>query len=196
MMFANIVNLSFCLNHSIGICGSSGRNSVEPAGRAKMQKALLSVVALVTAVAATPGNVYAKPKIIAKTKYYSISGTTSRELKNQMKRKGPRGYWAYAGWHVRWSGDCRITVEISYEYPKWKNRNEAPAALRTSWDRMMTALMKHEQQHGQHGINAAREIDKSKCAGDPRKITSKWARQDKTFDRQTNHGRNQGVVLP
>ncbi len=138
----------------------------------------------------------AKPKISVKTKYYAITGDTSAELKRQMNRKGPRGNWARADWYVRWSGSCRLSLEIRYVYPKWKNKSQAPAALRKKWDRMMKALQKHEKQHGQHGINAAREIESSKCASDPKEIVRKWANQDRKYDRRTNHGLKEGVVLP
>ena len=159
----------------------------------RLLTSVLTVFALLPAMASTAA---AKPKIVVKTKYYTITGSTSRELKNQMKRKGPRGYWAYTGWYVTWTGGCRTTVKVSYEYPKWENRNQAPAALRAKWDSMIKALKNHEEQHGQHGINAAKEIEKTNCAGNPKSITSKWANQDKIFDAQTNHGKNQGVVLP
>lgn len=159
-------------------------------------KRLATIVAACGAVAAAPVDSAAEPKIVVKMKYYPIAGSTSRELKNQMKRKGPGGYWAYTGWYVRWSGGCQVTVTISYEYPKWTNRGQAPAELRAKWDSMFSALERHEQQHGQHGVNAAKEIDSTGCSGNPQAITNKWANQDKVFDAQTNHGRNQGVVLP
>ena len=159
-------------------------------------KRLATIVAACAAVAAAPGLSAAKPKVVVKTKYYSIVGSTSRELKNQMRRKGPGGYWAYTGWYVNWSGSCQVTVTISYEYPKWKNHGQAPAALRAKWDSMISALEGHERQHGQHGVNAANEIDRTGCAGDPKAITNKWANQDKVFDARTDHGRKQGVVLP
>jgi predicted secreted Zn-dependent protease len=138
----------------------------------------------------------ADPSISVRTTYYPIAGTTSAELRSQMKALGPQGYWAYTRWYVRWTGDCRLSVEISYTYPRWTNQDKAPAALRSAWKDMMAHLKSHEEGHGQHGRNAAQEIEKSRCKGDPKSITRKWADQDKVYDAQTNHGRNQGVVLP
>ena len=138
----------------------------------------------------------AEPAVTMNTTYYSITGTTSAELKAQMRSRGPQGYWAYTRWYVRWSGDCRISLEISYGFPKWENQAQAPAELQAAWNQMMTALRTHEQGHAENGRSAAREIEASRCAGDPKAIVRKWAEQDKVYDAQTNHGRTQGVVLP
>ena len=154
------------------------------------------MLSILIAVLILPGELAAKPKIKVSKKYYSISGSTTRELKQQMRRKGPGGFWARADWRVSWFAGCQVTVEIKYQYPKWENRSGAPADVRRKWDRMMKALVRHEEQHGRHGINAGNEIDQSKCSGSPKKITEKWARQDKIYDRQTKHGKTEGVVLP
>ncbi|MCP5095503.1 MAG: DUF922 domain-containing Zn-dependent protease [Chloroflexi bacterium] len=111
-----------------------------------------------------------------------------------MKRKGPKGYWAYAKWNIRWSGTCRVTLKINYTMPRWKNKNNAPKRLQKSWNKMIINLKRHEEGHGLHGINAANAIVKAKCNGSNRIIT-KWAKQDKVFDKKTGHGRKQGVVL-
>ncbi len=146
-----------------------------------------------SAVADSPA---AKPRIVVKTKYYTITGMTSRELQAEMERNGPGGHWAYTGWYVSWTADCMVTVTIDYELPEWTDRDRAAPGLRASWDRMFEALTIHEQQHARHGIEAAIEIEDSECAGNPETITQKWARQDKIFDAETDHGKNRGVVLP
>jgi len=138
----------------------------------------------------------ARPVVKTVWKYYPITGRTSRQLINQMRRKGPQGYWAFARWYVRWSGTCRTSVRITYTFPRWVDKNRAPASLRKAWDRMIRNLKRHERGHGQHGINAAREIEKSRCRFDPKRITRKWAAQDKIYDRRTRHGITQGVRLP
>ncbi len=128
-------------------------------------------------------------------KYYNIQGTTAGQLKAQMKRKGPQGHWAYSKWWVSWSSGCRVTVKLTYTFPKWTNSHKAPKSLRKSWKRMIKRLWIHERGHGQHGINAGRKIKKSGCRN-PKKIIDKWAAQDKIYDRRTGHGRTQGVHFP
>jgi predicted secreted Zn-dependent protease len=155
--------------------------------------ALFSIVAPIL-LAAPPA--MAEPTVSVRTTYYSISGTTSAELKSQMRSLGPKGFWAYTNWYVRWSGDCRVSLEISYTFPQWTNEKQAPAALQAVWKTMIASLQAHEEGHGRHGRSAAAEIDKARCKGDPKSVTNKWAAQDKVYDAETNHGRSQGVVLP
>lgn len=138
----------------------------------------------------------ANPRVTIEENFYKISGITASELKAQMKSKGPRGFWARADWYVRWSSRCRVSVKLSYIYPEWVNRSEAPDSLQKSWDEMMVKLREHEEVHGQHGVQAAQEVEKSKCKGEPKNITDKWAQRDKDFDRETRHGTLEGVALP
>jgi predicted secreted Zn-dependent protease len=151
------------------------------------------LVASVIAIA--PLSAVAQPTVSATTGYYEIQGRSAAQLKKQMARRGPKGFWAYTTWHVRWTGDCRVSLEVSYTFPRWTNRDGASASLRQRWDRMITNLMLHERGHEQNGRNAAREIDGSRCAGDPMAIIRKWANQDKVYDKQTKHGVTQGAVL-
>jgi predicted secreted Zn-dependent protease len=138
----------------------------------------------------------AEPAVTIRTTYYPITGATGDELKSQMRENGPQGYWAYTRWHVRWTGNCRVSVEISYTYPRWTNQDQAPAVLQAAWKAMISSLQSHEEGHAQHGRNAAQEVEKSGCQGDPTANTRKWAEQDKVYDAETNHGLKQGVVLP
>ncbi len=79
--------------------------------------------------------------------------------------------------------------------PKHTRRGAMPAKIRVEWDSMIAALKAHEQQHGAHGINAARELVQKGCRnGDA--IVAKWAEQDRIYDRNTGHGRTEGVIFP
>lgn len=148
------------------------------------------------AVAALGGGpVIAEPRVAVKTGYYDIQGKTAAQLKNLMKRRGPKGFWAYTTWNVRWSGSCAISLEISYTYPRWTDRSSAPAGLQARWNRMITNLTQHEEGHGQIGLDAAREIEQSGCKGNPMDIIEKWVRHEKRYDKKTRHGLTQGVVL-
>ncbi len=137
----------------------------------------------------------ANPTIKTNWKYYNISGSTSKELIAAMRQKGPNGFWAFARWSIRWTGKCQVSLKINYTLPRWKNKNSGPKQLQANWNKMVAALKKHEQLHGLNGINAAKEIVKTKCKNGDQTI-SKWANQDKVLDRKTDNGQNQGVVLP
>ena len=138
----------------------------------------------------------ADPATTVHTTFYSINGSTAAELNSQMKSRGPHGNWAYTRWYVRWSGSCQVTLEISHTYPRWTNEREAPGSLQRSWNHMMSRLQLHENGHAQHGKNAATEVERSGCRGNVMSIIQKWAAQDEVYDKQTNHGRTQGVALP
>lgn len=99
----------------------------------------------------------AKPVVTVNTEHYEIQGKSASELMKQMRRHGPKGFWAYTTWSVqsarsRWDGSCIVSLEINYTYPRWTNYGSASASLRDRWDRMMTNLRLHEEGHGEIGM--------------------------------------------
>lgn len=128
------------------------------------------------------------------TTYYDVTGRTADELKKQMAKKGPNGFWAYTRWYVRWSGDCEVELEISYTFPRLADRNRVPLPMRSRWDAMIAKLTAHEEQHGQHGRSAATEILAAQCSN-AKTIVRKWAAEDKAYDARTSHGLSEGVKL-
>lgn len=126
--------------------------------------------------------------------YYEIEGKTGRQLKHQMRELGPKGFWAYTRWHVKWSSDCIVSLTVSYTYPRLKDRAQVPLSLRMQWDKMMKTLEEHEIGHAEHGFTAAHEIKDAECKG-AKKIVQKWAQEDKKYDKQTKHGKTQGLFL-
>lgn len=138
--------------------------------------------------------VEAKPKIKVVNKTYTVDATTAEGLRNQMKNRGPNGFWAYTDWYVKWTGNCKLSVEITYTMPKHKNPSKMDPSLRKRWKALVAALRKHEKKHGAHGVQAAQEIEKTNCAnGDA--VVAKWANQDKVLDKRTGHGETEGVQL-
>ena len=157
----------------------------------KLSGGILSALVIVWCTAADAGN----PGFKTSWKYYNVTGSTAKELKRNMKQKGPNGYWAYARWYINWSGNCQVDATIHYTMPRWQNKTSAPKSLQDSWDKMIAILKTHEEVHGSHGIKAANAIVEAKCQN-AHEIITKWANEDKNFDARTGHGRRQGVVLP
>lgn len=107
---------------------------------------------------------------------YDITGTTADELYKSIAEKGPRKgfarFWAYTEWAVDWhyrfketEGSCAIDLDslavrasIAQYLPLWKGLADAPLPLKTSFEAFRAALNSHEDQHAQHGIDAANEI--------------------------------------
>jgi len=136
------------------------------------------------------------------------------------------GWWATTTWQVRYQVEykttrrgcivdtAQTTVAIEFVYPRWIDHDYAPASIRQAWDRMYQALVRHEGIHAGHGISAAREIEKALPKLPPRngvngcdmikrdvqaralEIVEKYKQEDILFDERTNHGANEGVVLP
>lgn len=151
------------------------------------------VLAAVLAIWAQPS--LAKPSVSIKEQSYSVDALTADGILDQMRKRGPRGHWAYTDWYVKWTGSCKTSVSITYTMPRHRNEAKLDPALRKRWKAMLAALRKHEEKHGQHGIKAAREIESAKCAnGDA--LIRKWADQDRVLDKRTGHGRREGVVFP
>lgn len=137
---------------------------------------------------------FAKPKISVVNKTYAVSGKTAKELTDEMRRKGPNGFWAYTRWDIRWTGSCRVTVKVTYTLPKHRKPSVMPSNIRKSWERMRAALVAHEKLHGAHGVSAAQEIAAAGCKNG-NAIIRKYNKADQALDRRTNHGKTQGVVL-
>ena len=150
------------------------------------------VLALAVMLGATMAE--AKPKISIVEKTYAVDATTASALVKQMGQRGPNGYWAYTDWYVNWTGNCDLSVKITYTMPKHKNEAKLDPAVRENWKTFLVALRQHEEKHGAHGIQAAQEIEKTKCANG-NAVIDKWSKQDKVLDKRTDHGKKEGVVL-
>lgn len=163
------------------------------------------------------------PQVDVSVEYYDIRGDRASELRQQMNRKGPRGYDAYASWYVRWrfdhersAGRCSIadasaSVKVEITLPRWVDEDDADDALRERWQSYYTALVEHENGHRDFGIRAAREIEEalasvaaqSSCEAvtqtanrTGKRILAGIVAEEKAYDRDTNHGMNDGAVFP
>ena len=117
-----------------------------------------------------------EPFVDRKIVPFEIEGSTPDELYASIASKGPRKglvtFWAYTDWTVDWhyrfkesAGSCAIDLEslgvratIAQYLPLWKGFANAPGPLKSNFEVFRTALNAHEDQHAQHGIDAAREI--------------------------------------
>ncbi|MEW9920498.1 DUF922 domain-containing protein [Marimonas sp. MJW-29] len=152
---------------------------------------ILTII-LATGLFAAPA--LAEPQITETLRHYEVSATTARGLANEMRRKGPKGFWAYTRWEIRWSGGCNVKVQVNYTMPRHRNPDAMDPRMRQSFQTMLERLMAHERQHGRNGISAAREISESRCKR-PHQIIRKYNEIDLAFDRRTNHGVREGVRL-
>ncbi|RMG39210.1 MAG: DUF922 domain-containing protein [Candidatus Dadabacteria bacterium] len=96
--------------------------------------------------------------------YYDVKGKSSKELREEILKKGPRdkyedkGRFAYTSWDVKWhwpkkedgspdflktTSDYKITVI----FPRWVNSENAPEELKKRWHDFAVALAMHEKGH-------------------------------------------------
>jgi predicted secreted Zn-dependent protease len=131
-------------------------------------------------------------------------------------------FHAYTQWKVNWSyrwtesaSRCRLTrltvaIDIDYMLPELQSAETLSEALKSGWERYFQALFSHEQQHKEFGIEAARTLEKSllaipeqpcstfeaSLADTAEQILDDYHQREIEFDLETNHGINQGVILP
>lgn len=121
-------------------------------------------------------------------------------------------------WNYRWiesNSTCRLTqlnvsIKIEYLLPQLQNPENLDETLRHRWDNYYQKLFQHEQQHKEYGVKAARELEQTlesiqqmscfrlekRLNEDADRILDKYDVLEREYDRKTNHGVKQGVVLP
>lgn len=153
---------------------------------------------------------------------YGIKGSSVAELKQQMRKKGPRGYFAYTSWDIRFNygylrqnGSCsldqvKVDLKTVYTMPEFKNYDDADNELKQKWDFFIKNLQTHEDGHAQNGLGAARDIDAmltslpamNNCEAlnqvanqKASAIIRQYNARDIQYDAQTEHGIKQGAVI-
>lgn len=136
----------------------------------------------------------------AKIVKYNISGSSQKELSDEMKRKGPNGYFGYTEWNFTWK--CReIKVECLVTLPYWQTGESTPE-LQKKWRRFWNNLARHEQEHVEivwKRVDETKERVKTmNCreAGEAWKSTLQQVnRESKEYDTRTDHGTTQGAIF-
>ena len=159
-------------------------------------------------------------------KYYEISPRTPYEIKPELMRRSPirEGGGTFNGhtdWYVDWRYQssqtptgCQIhgmwtTVRVIHTLPALSQYVTDQQTIDV-FTRFNDALTKHEKNHGNNGISAAREMDKAfsevpaqqSCRNLARIIDSignttiqKYTQADDEYDRMTRNGETEGAVI-
>ncbi|MGH8235042.1 MAG: DUF922 domain-containing Zn-dependent protease [Rhodanobacteraceae bacterium] len=135
-----------------------------------------TLVVLLMMAATFGGNVLASdPTISLRIKYYDVSGSTGREIRNQLDKLGPVGadgkrYDGYTRWRVNWNfqfapkgGHCALrsfktSVRTVMTLPRWEGSRNVSSRLAKKWNTYLAALRLHEDGHNHHGVEAAEAI--------------------------------------
>ena len=169
---------------------------------------------------------FAEPAVSEQMIYYDVSGSTvGGNWPPRCAKRGPvdsdgHKYDADTKWFVKWAyryqqtGEgCRlqpvtVSVRVDYIVPRLAAPSAVPANLRGRWDNFASKLTTHERGHGRHGVDAARDVERSlrelfgscKTIGAEadalaRQVIAKYNRLDVQYDAETHHGASQGAVL-
>ncbi len=119
---------------------------------------------------------FAKVKISERTKYYSVSGRTGKQLFKSIVRRGPK---------LRQDGHAIATtttvfklrnlkagvkrrrcvvnradliVKITYLYPRWRNSKRASKKVRRNWAKFYKSVQRHEATHGRNSRKYAKDL--------------------------------------
>ncbi len=151
--------------------------------------------------------------------YYDISGSTERELREQLDVLGPVGSdnirWdALTSWFIRWnwpgygSNACNLSVvKVSYDieviFPRWISSENASSELIAKWVRYTQALAEHEKWHVDIVIASIQSVtdaimgatcDTAEAAAQAALIPIR--QQNASYDETTRHGAMQGARFP
>lgn len=170
----------------------------------------------------------ARPKISIDTHYYPVDGYDGASIRKSIEQKGPLGsnsqrFHAHTNWDLSWGyrwiqgrGGCQITstdveLKVTYLLPRLSAPDKVDPKYKVKWDAYFEALFEHEQQHKDHGVLAAHELERQILALPPQQscatlddlmqktaddVFYQYDNMGKELDRTTNHGANQGVILP
>ncbi|MBF0463293.1 MAG: DUF922 domain-containing protein [Magnetococcales bacterium] len=133
------------------------------------------------------------------TVYYPVHGDTLAAVLREMTEKGPKPYWGFTHWNVRWSGACALSASVTLTLPEWQPSAWVSAHETTRIENKIAQLTAHEQGHVrlfQRGYSALQDLFHASHLSCPDKkkrgeeILAKMRLRDKTYDDQTNHGKN------
>ncbi|HVY05017.1 MAG TPA: DUF922 domain-containing protein [Burkholderiales bacterium] len=169
----------------------------------------------------------AEPIVRMHTSYYYIDGPSATVLAAQVDQTGPVGadgkhYAGKTSWDAQWrfakeqkGNVCVVTkaqvaIGISQVMPRWRGEDKGSDSLRAAWTKFTQALQRHEDEHKEHGMKAAKEIEAAILATRPasncealtdtandaaRMVVEKYQKLDEELDRRTDHGRSEGATL-
>lgn len=159
-------------------------------------------------------------------KYYEISPRSPYEIKQELMRQSPirAGSGSYNGhtdWYINWSfqatrgpDGCRASqiqtsVHVVHILPALSAHVTDQQTIE-AFNKFNAALAAHENNHGNNGLLAAREIDKAINEVQPQRdcqslsrminnignsLVQKYTLKDNEYDRVTNNGFTEGAVI-
>lgn len=112
---------------------------------------------------------------VEESRYYSISGNSESQLRDEMNKnrltcEDAVTFDACTDWYIKWSyprkivdgkcytGSVTISVDVKFTYPQWNVNNEVSSDLKDKWAKFVDALKLHENRHKEHAVNGGKQI--------------------------------------
>jgi predicted secreted Zn-dependent protease len=122
-----------------------------------------------------PGNLPRGQDVAVRCRFYTIMGSTTRELRGQLDRlrdvNDNRPVAASTDWYVTWRYDYRtsahgcaitapvVSTRVEFTMPRWEPPETVDQDDVREWIRYLAALWRHERGHMRNGLDAANRID-------------------------------------
>jgi predicted secreted Zn-dependent protease len=165
------------------------------------------------------------PSVANQVQYYDIEGSSLAELREQIRRLGPKSGAesedAQTIWDLEWTydaapgpGGCvmrnvRVTLTLTVTLPRWAPPRDVPAAVLQGWQTYLQHLKLHESGHQAIAQRNARDLmaalmgmratgcdELSRQASQTgERIVAEGRAKNRQYDVDTKHGQTQGVVL-
>lgn len=178
-----------------------------------------SLTAPITTPAPAPTIVSSLEIPYATIEYYDVSGSTEREIRDQLTTLGSVDEHGYRGdaltsWEIHWTWDgygtetCDLrsvtaTYDIKVRLPRWTPPHDASPELVNRWNVYMLALVEHEKGHVDIVVEylpyLIKTIRASTCTtaeAAAQEVLTQLREADLTYDEETDHGATQGATFP
>lgn len=154
---------------------------------------------------------------------YDVYGLSTPELHTYMVAHSPDPpYYGHTSSDLRWDfrflesvNECRMTgvnvnLNVVVKVPRWHDYDRADSELKALWDRFYDALLAHEREHSRIAQQVAQSLRRELNALGARpkcstleaeanemtfQATQRLERQQALYDRESKHGKNEGVTL-
>jgi predicted secreted Zn-dependent protease len=118
-----------------------------------------------------------EPEVHRQNMFYNIGGRTFMDIRREINRRSPTRInnklaIAWCSWQVNWNihtrekeNRCEIAfidtrVAVSITMPRWVNYAAAGVGMKEAWDLYYSTVLAHEETHANHGVTAARDIQR------------------------------------
>ncbi|MCB0333337.1 MAG: DUF922 domain-containing protein [Bdellovibrionales bacterium] len=160
---------------------------------------------------------------LVRVKYFPVWGTSLKGVVRTMIKNGPTDSshehrFAHVKWKVSWNWnrgrdhlpifeELRLTCKITLIFPLLIKEELLTKEERGMWNRISLALAKHEKNHILHVLENYRDVKKrilsawkanrqlsgAEANTIGQSVVSKIQKLDESYDKETNHGMNEGL---